>query len=138
MSDGTLFDELNQPTPVATPRPIADHASRLSDPQSSHDGAALQGEALGASAMYVLRTLIEIERTNPSRIGATAAEIRLRQAYDSGPSMEKNVIGRRLTSLVRHGLVIVDGERRDGGCGVDVQVYRATAEGRAMAIAEAA
>lgn len=101
--------------------------ARRSDPGPSK---ARRVDSYGPLTIRVLTTLIEVERTNPSRVGATTNEIQMRMAYDALRTPDRNSISRRLTSLLRKGYVRDTGERRDGGRGVDVTVYAATREGR--------
>jgi hypothetical protein len=117
--------ELLEPAPA--PEPERFH--RRSDPQPSKV-AAEKGDSFGPVCRRVLATLIEVERTTPSRGGATASEIQLRMSFDAEIPPDRNSISRRLTSLLRKGYVRDTGERRDGGRGVEVTVYAATPEGR--------
>lgn len=106
-----------------------DRLARRSDPGPSKVAAA-KGDNYGPLTIRVLSTLVEVERTNAHRPGATTAEIQMRMAYDAMPCPDRNSISRRLTSLLRKGLVRDTGVRRDGGRGVPTTVYSATAEGR--------
>lgn len=112
----TLLDYLEEP----------ERFHRRSDPGPSK----ARGDNYGPLTVRVLATLIEVERTNPSRVGATTNEIQMRMAYDAPMVPDRNSISRRLTSLLRKGFVRDTGERRDGGRGVEVTVYAATGEGR--------
>jgi hypothetical protein len=121
MSDVSLFDDLEHDERYA----------RRSDPGPSKVAADAVGDSFGPLTARVLATLVEIERTNPSRVGGTAAEIQMRMSYDALRVPDRNSISRRLTSLLRKGFVRDTGVRRDGGRGVEVTVYAATQEGRA-------
>lgn len=121
----SLFDLEHDEPPTAPP--VSDPLVRTTDPEPSRDGA--KPEPLGHEAVRVLRALVELERTCPHRVGATAPELMMRMAFD-GLAPDRNCVSRRLTSLVRHGFAVVADEKRDGGRGVNVSVYCATAEGR--------
>lgn len=120
MTDVSLFDQLEEDERYA----------RRSDPEPSKVAAAVVGDSFGPLTARVLSTLLEVERTNAHRTGGTAAEIQMLMAYDGLRVPERNSINRRLTSLLRKGFVRDTGEQRDGGRGVDITVYAATAEGR--------
>lgn len=119
----------------AEPQPEPERFARRNDPDTSK--VAALGDNYGPATVRVLQTLVECERTCPSRRGATAAEIQLAMDYGSVPAPDRGSVSRRLTSLMRRGLVRDTGERRDGGRGVEVTVYAATREGRAWLTAEA-
>lgn len=121
MTDISLFDDLE----------YDERFARRSDPGPSKVAADMVGDSFGPLTARVLATLVEIERTNRSRPGGTAGEIRMRMAYDALQVPDRNSISRRLTSLLRKGFVRDTGERRDDGRGVEVTVYAATQEGRA-------
>lgn len=124
----TLWDDT--PAPVI-PKPIVDPKARTSDPRTSK--AAAKGDSFGPLCQRVLLTLIETERTDAWRTGATVAELRLRMSYDSARVPESNSIARRLTTLARMGYVRDTGETRDGGAGQPQTAWASTPEGRAWA-----
>lgn len=111
------------------PRPEPERFARRSDPGPSKVAAEV-GDSFGPLTVRVLERLIECERTNPHRVGATTNEIQMRMSYDAERTPDRNSISRRLTSLLRKGYVRDTGERRDGGHGVEITVYAATTEGR--------
>lgn len=123
-----LLDQPPAPEPKHR-RTHPDAKARAADPQPSLDAA--RHDTFGPAAVRVLTTLIEIERSNPHRVGGTASEIQMRMAYDNEIAPDRNSISRRLTSLHRKGYVAEVDERRDGGRGVKVLVFVATPEGRA-------
>lgn len=125
------FLDVPQTVPPAKPR--RDRKVRATDPVPSQDAA--RHDAFGPATVRVLAALVEIERTNPHRPGATANEIQARMSFDGFPP-DRSSTSRRLTSLARKGFVAADGERRDGGRGVMVTVFVATAEGRAWLAAQ--
>lgn len=120
-----LLDLLNDPDPQPEPERFA----RKSDPGPSKD-AASKGDSFGPLCVRVLTALVEVERTNRHWVGATAHDIQMLMEYQSTPAPDRNSISRRLTSLLRRGFVRDTGERRDGGRGISVTVYAATAAGR--------
>ena len=103
--------------------------ARRNDPGPPKDAAA-KGDSFGPLCVRVLTALVEVEASNRHWVGATARDIQMLMEYQSTPAPDRNSISRRLTSLLRRGFVRDTGERRDGGRGVDVTVYAATAEGR--------
>lgn len=111
--------------------PFADEDfARETDPDTSRN-AAVQGDSFGPLTIRVLRTLIECERTDSWRTGATAYEIRHRMSYDRETVPETGSVCRRFTTLARAGLVRDTGERRRSGAGRDQIAWASTAEGRA-------
>lgn len=122
----SLLDLLNDPEP----RPERESFARATDPSPSR-AAADKGDSFGPATERVLRALVNVEAHNRHRVGATAAEVLMRMAYDADLAPDRNGVSRRLTSLMRRGYVRDTGERRDGGRGVEVTVYAATPEGRA-------
>ena len=112
---------------------VTDPQARLFDPDTSK--AAARGEHLGDAAMRVLRALVALEIGSwiEGGRGFTANEIR---DWLDG-QQDRGSVARRLTSLRRHGLVLDSGERRDGGRGVQVIVWKSTRAGRAWLKGEA-
>lgn len=100
---------------------MTDPLVRTTDPLPSHDAA--RHDSFGPSAAKVLAALVRMEKDR----GATREDIYWRAT----PLMDRASISRRLTSLRRRGFVEATGERRDGGHGVKVTVWRSTADGRA-------
>lgn len=125
----TLWDD---PPAPSIPKPIADPKARASDPATSK-AAAERGDNFGPLCQRVLLTLLEIERTDSWRTGATVAELRLRMSYDSARVPESNSIARRLTTLARMGYIRDTGATRDGGAGQPQTAWASTPEGRAWA-----
>lgn len=101
---------------------MTDPLVRTTDPLPSHDAA--RHDSFGPSAARVLEALVMVEKDR----GATREDIYWRTLHQP---LDKSSISRRLTSLRRRGFVEATGERRDGGHGVKVTVWRSTADGRA-------
>ncbi len=99
---------------------MTDPLARTTDPLPSHDAA--RHDSFGPSAAMVLEALVMMEKDR----GATREDI-----YRWALKLDRASISRRLTSLRRRGFVEATGERRDGGHGVKVTVWRSTADGRA-------
>lgn len=123
--------------PVAppVPKPGRDRKARATDPDTSQ-AAGERGDNFGPLCQRILRTLIEVERTDSWRTGATPHEIRLRLAYDGDRTPETGSVARRFTTLKRMGFVADTGERRVGGAGQPQTAWRSTVEGRAWARGE--
>jgi hypothetical protein len=105
-----------------------DPKARHSDPRTSKLAA---GDNFGPLCQRVLCTLLETERTDAWRTGATVAELRSRMEFDGLRVPESNSIARRLTTLARMGFVRDTGESRDGGAGQPQIAWASTPEGRA-------
>lgn len=125
-----IYDET--PTIAA---PVEDPKSRRSDPRTSKV-AGDRGDNFGPLCQRVLRTLLEVERTDAWRTGVTVAELKLRMAYDALRCPESNSIARRLTTLARMGFVRDTGECRDGGAGQPQIAWASTPEGRGWALTD--
>lgn len=108
-----------------------DYLARASDPRTSK--AAAKGDSFGPLCQRVLLTMIETERTDGWRTGATVAELRHRMSFTGGRVPESNSIARRITTLARMGFVRDTGEVRDGGAGQPQIAWASTPEGRAWA-----
>lgn len=104
-----------------------DPLHRDGDPDTSR----VAGDSFGPLTARVLATLVECERTTPSRNGATAYEIRHRMSYDREQVPETGSVCRRFTTLARAGFVRDTGARRRSGAGRDQIAWASTADGRA-------
>lgn len=110
--------------------PGPDPLHRDTDPDTSRS-AAEHRDSFGPLTKRVMTTLLECERTTPSRTGATAYEIRHRMSYDREQVPETGSVCRRFTSLARAGFVRDTGVRRKSGAGREQIAWASTAEGRA-------
>ncbi len=97
--------------------------ARITDPATSHEaGESMRGEGVNRQQYAVLGALAWSEVG--SRPGSTAWEV-------SGWLMiQQNVASKRLGELTRSGHAQIVPERRPGGSGRMLQVYRLTSEGR--------
>lgn len=122
-----LWDDPPAPT---IPSPPPEQFARRSDPDTSRAAAQSMGDSLGPLTQWVLATVIECARTDPWRLGTTAAEAMHRMGYDGRRVPETGSICRRFTTLARAGFVRDTGERRRSGAGRDQIAWAATSEGR--------
>lgn len=108
----------------------AEQFARVGDPDTAHAAAAL-GDSFGPLTQWVMRTLVEVERTSPMRRGVTPHELRMRMMYDAMEVPDTGSVCRRLTTLHRKGYVNDTGERRVGGKRRNQIAWTATPAGRA-------
>lgn len=99
---------------------LFDHLARVDDPPPSKAAAGLDHSGLCARALVAL-----------VRGGAATTDELLGRLEEPVP--DRNVLARRMTTLVRRGLATDALPKRPGRKGVPVTVFAATARGREVA-----
>lgn len=99
---------------------LLDELARTSDPEPSKAGARLDHSGLCARALEAL----------VAGGSATTDELLVRVGE---PRPDRNVLARRMTTLVRKGLATDQLPKRPGAKGIPVTVFAATPKGREVA-----